>query len=64
MRVRYIGKSIGVLSLTDGKIYEVLGVPYTTGKQKTEELCAKWRERVDEPDYVPTSYYDADMAQP
>ena len=26
MRVRYIGKSIGVLSLTDGKIYEVLGV--------------------------------------
>lgn len=48
----------------EGKIYEALGVSYTTGKQKTEELYAKWRERVDEPDFVPTYYYNADMARP
>ena len=61
--MKYLTQQVRIDDI-EGKIYEVLGVPYTTGKQKTEELCAKWRERVDEPDYVPTSYYDADMAQP
>lgn len=31
MKVRYIGKSFGVDSLTDGKVYEVLGVHKLTG---------------------------------
>lgn len=28
MKVRYIGETFGVDSLTDGKVYEVLGVEY------------------------------------
>lgn len=31
MRVRYVGKSFGVDGLTDGKIYEVLGVDEVSG---------------------------------
>ena len=31
MKVRYVGKSFGADSLTDGKVYEVLGVDEVTG---------------------------------
>lgn len=62
-QMKYLKQQVRIDDI-EGKIYEALGVSYTTGKQKTEELCAKWREQVDEPDFVPTYYYNADMAQP
>ena len=48
MKVRYIGLSKGILSLTDGKVYECLGVEYGFLRVIDDEGYSHWEKEPDE----------------
>ena len=60
MKVRYVGPTRGVMTLTDGKVYECLGVEYGFLRIIDDEGYSYWEKEKDEADgylYAPVGVF-------